>query len=230
MSPVGVGGAAALLGATSGVYCGCLPRPACAAYGIDAPSPSTISMCRVLGGTNVAFSMLALTSLKGLAAGSAMRVAWAPLLLATVLESINMRSAPLLLAASATAGSLVACGKLGCASLCSTLALLLGLLAALVPRQAAAALGGSADDGAFIGMCQNVGNQLCALAVLQLLLTQGVFAAATTAIGCGWAVALVGLLHMTFVCNAHAAMGVSKEGTAYPWLIVQPVIIAFSLL
>ena len=229
VSPVAVGSAASILGATSGFYCGCIPAPACAAYGIDAPSPSTVTMCRALGLTNIAHSTLALAALKGTAIGRAVGLAWLPFLVGSTLEA-SKEGTPtrraVLLAVSAISATVVI-GAIGRAPAWpSALTLILGLLAALAPRLLAGAVGAQ-SDGTVAGMTQNFGNQLTAFAVLQLLLARGL--TGTTAIGCSWAVALLGLLHMTFVTKAHAAMGVSKEGTVYPWLVAQPAIIAFSL-
>ena len=62
----------------------------------------------------------------------------------------------------------------------------------------------------------------------QLLVGRGCLSA-HRAVGVSWAVALAGLLHMTYVTRAHDAMGVSKEDTVYLWLVVQPAIIALTL-
>ena len=62
----------------------------------------------------------------------------------------------------------------------------------------------------------------------QLLVARGCFSA-YRAVGVSWAVALAGLLHMTFVTRAHDAMGVRKEDTVYLWLVAQPAVIALTL-
>ena len=80
-----------------------------------------------------------------------------------------------------------------------------------------------------VGMVQNVGNQLTGYALLTWLLARGGTSVAA-AIGLSWTVAFLGLLHMLLLRKTHDAMGVDKRATVYPWLAIQPVVIAFTLL
>ena len=247
--PSPVATAASSLGLISGIYCSLAPTAACMHYGLGAPSAATARMCRFLGVTNVAQGTLGLAALTGTRAHWAIAMGQFPLLWITAVETIvqlaHNREAgegggtsrtPLFFAltlglATATCGFRDAFMPLAAIFGGGWLLLLCGLPASLMPRWVAGKLLHShedeADDAAWRGMLQNVGTQMSSFAVLQVLIAMGI--SASRAIGYSWAVALLGLLNMAFITRAHDAMGVRKEDTVLPWLLVQPAVVALTL-
>lgn len=236
--PVAVATFAATLGSAGGAYCGFATDSACTAYGITNPSFGTKTMFRALCCVNLSQGALGLAALYGAPSNVAVGVAQLPLLAGTLgatvgglKEKMSFKafSLPLLFSLSfATMLSAFTVKHTRVVTMVfAALTLANGVYGALAPGKLAAAWG-MTGDRPLVGMVQNIGNQLCGYAVLTYLISTGMPAA--KAVGASWMVALIALLHMCFIRKTHDDMGVNKQETVYPWLVTQPLVIAFTLL